>query len=674
MVSTTLTKSHSGHPPSKNVGRKSNPPPQKRPITRQSIMSASVPPSSTTPASGSTTHDRRTSHRQTGANKPVSPFHTYNGNDPDSNAQLVSKYREYVSDGFRPADFMSKEEEIRLEDIAKNHVPRTLREAVDTIEVLKIPKKTMLAALRTMNVKVTELRIVYCREILATKLVQRQLCMSTVLDCMDDFDIKNPSFANESHHRLRKLPETFARGPDKKKKAENCVFWLSGDMPLYDDNREVVPGMPPLEEVIARIERQKSKPEPGALEGAPQDAPQDAPQGGPEDAPRGATEGHPESAPLPEEAKQDVEHCLPPPDFGNLAAEETQDDNSEISDDVQPFGDGEYCRLLHVLADKRVAPHLNQLRDPELKEKPWTLHVAPIFNDKKFRPVPIKHVSGGVKRKDIIGMYPRFICERDGETLQQKFAEFKSLYRAAVRGYVQFGDDKAQTFADFCQSKRYIMYAFCLLEKLPQLEPLTLKPDETRTEVRKEAASSSKRTITLVDLDGEDDLADIPATPVAKRAKAAMLGDKERDELRKIIEGGIPDDLGNTYSDQPGFNPQMTKSEEIQWREREEKDKAVYDAIARTGGMGSEGLLWCLLRSASGSAKFMEIEDRLREKILTELKHAQDSHLVSLLSGLREARTLLADTRDPHEAALLARAKNHMLSNLRSNLRRRQER
>ncbi|CAN8076000.1 unnamed protein product [Agarophyton chilense] len=584
--------------------------------------------------------------RQTASAKPPRLFQAYERNENHSNAEAIKNYREYTSNGYKPSDLMSKEEEIRLEDIAKNHVPRTLREAIDAIEIVQMPKKIMLDALQTLNVKVGDLKIVYCREILASKLVQRQLCVSTVLDCIDDFDMMNPSLANERHHRLRRLPETVARGPEKKKKDEECIYWISGDIPLYDKNGNIIPGMPSLEEVLARLEQEKSQ-----LESTQND-------------------------PVPEKSTEKVEENPPPFELVNVAAEETHDDNSEVSDDTPPFEDGEYCRLLHVLADKRVAPVLSELRNSQLREKPWASYVAPVFNDKRFRPVPIRAVSGGVKRRDIVGLYPRFICERDGEYLQQKFAEFRSLYRAAVRGYVQWGDDQSHTFADFCQSKRYIMYAFCLLENFPQLEPLTLRPEETKAEARKRTRNASKRPVTMVDLEVEDDLAETQTTPVAKRAKAAMLGDKERDELKKIIEGGVPEDLGSTFpgpGGQLGLNPPMTKSEEIQLREREEKDKAMYDAIAQSGGVDSGGLLWCLLRSAPGSAKFTEIEDRLREKILTELRHAQDLHLVSLLTGLREAHNLSVDMRDPQEASLIASAKDHILRNLRSNLRCRQE-
>lgn len=577
--------------------------------------------------------------------KPQRLFLTYKGDTPQNNAILLRNYVDLIEKGIKHHELLAREDIPRLETIAKNHLPTSVREALDVLQIVVLNKRSVRNALKTLNVKtLSELRIAVGREVIATKMVQRQLCLATIIDCADDFDIKNPSLANEQHHRLRRLPASVVRGPYKRKGAPDRIHWISGDMPVYDERERVVPAMPPLEKVLAHISSQQQQEQDTANV----------------------------SAAEPQQAEQ------PPVDPIDRAADETHDENSEESEDSPEFEDGEYCRLLHALADKSLAPYLNQLLDAQLKEKPWVEHVAPLFNSRKFRPVPIKSVAHGVQLSDIKGLSPRLICERDGETLQQKFAEFRSLYRAAVRSYLEWGNDDTHSFADFSQSKRYITYAFCLLENYPQLEPLTLKAAETQKEVEPtakptSATASAKRGIASIDVDGDEEMGDLHPSPTAKRAKAAMLGDRERDELLKIIGGDIPEEIRNASGDQTGFTVPLTKSEEIRMKEREEKDKAMFDAIAKSGGLGSEGLMWSLLRLAPSSGKFREIEDKLIEKVATEAEEAQDRYIITLLNGLRDARSMMAEAQTSEEKAVFKRVSDTMYSTLRERIRRRSQ-
>lgn len=553
-------------------------------------------------------------------------------------------YVDLTEKGIKQHELLSREDIQRLENIAKNHLPTSMREAVDALQIIILNKRSVRHALKTLNVKTpSEVRVAVGREIIAAKMVQRQLCLATIIDCADEFDIKNPSLANEQHHRLRRLPETVARGPYKRKGAPDRIHWISGDVPMYDERELVVPGMPPLENVLAQMANKQQQ---------EQDA---------------------FNVPVAEPQQVEQTPSIPT----DRIADETHDENSEESEEAPEFEDGEYCRLLHALADKSLAPYLNQLLDPQLKEKPWVEHVAPLFNNRKFRPVPIKAVAHGVRLSDIRGLSPRYMCERDGETLQQKFAEFRSLYRAAVRSYLEWGNDDTSSFADFSQAKQYITYAFCLLENYPQLEPLTLKAAETQREEAESAAkptsaaASAKRSIASVDLEGDEEMGDLHPSPTAKRAKAAMLGDRERDELLKIIGGDIPEEIRNVSGDQAGFTVPLTKSEEIRMKEREEKDRAMFDAIAKSGGLGSEGLMWNLLRSAPSSGKFREIEDKLIEKIVTEAEEAQDRYIITLLNGLRDAQNMMAEAQTSEEKAVFQRVKDTMYSTLRERVRRR---
>lgn len=67
-----------------------------------------------------------------------------------------------------------------------------------------------------------------------------------------------------------------------------------------------------------------------------------------------------------------------------------------------------------------------------------------------------------------------------------------------------------------------------------------------------------------------------------------------RDELCKIVHVSVPRDLEferNPIGNGTVSQALITKSEKINFREREQKDKEIYDAFGRAGELGGDGLL-----------------------------------------------------------------------------------
>lgn len=325
------------------------------------------------------------------------------------------------------------------------------------------------------------------------------------------------------------------------------------------------------------------------------------------------------------------------PDLGPLQPSTNMADAETLTD----FEAEEYCRLLHVLADPSLSSHLQELRISQADHRPWVQYVAPLFNDPRFQPAPVKSLSGGVSKNDIKGLLPLFLQARDGEMLCNRFAEFKTLYRAAVRSYVSWGDDDQDTFSDYCQGMTYVMYAFCLLENYPELEPLTLQAPESETPAEEEDADEdpeepqedqrgTKRTVEATDLDE-----DAASMPVPKRVRAAMLQDNERTELKKIIEGGDPSEGGVEHG--------LTKSEVIQQMEREEKEKEKLENMVAGKVLNhlDDDYATSVLISRPRSAAKEEIEMYAREKAIAEARVAKQRYTTSVLQSIRETQQIL---------------------------------
>lgn len=557
-----------------------------------------------------------------------SPQQPSSRQDEEESFSLIRSFAQGLADGKRAEKLLSPDQLARLRDTAKNLVPRTLREAVDCMEVMGFGRYFYRPAVRILNVKnASDLRQVILREIIASKIVQRQCTLATLIDCVNEFDLENPPLATAEHARIRNLPITVVRGR-KYGLPQNKLYWQGGDLPLYDPSGQIVPGQPPL-------------PGESAVPVTPVDASHmtavpTTPMGAGELNDTESANNDEETEPVGVDEESEGSTMLEQPDF-------------------QPV---EYCRLLHVLAEKTLAKHLAQLVDPELKVRPWSEHVAPLFNDANFSPQPVNCFPGGVTLEDIRGLSPKLIQARDGETLQQRFAEFALLYRAAVRSYVQWGNEELDSFSDYCQGHRHIAYAFCLLEKYPDLDKLTLKVAGRQTNGSKgiglsanHAKGSKKRKGGTSGEETDDELANGSLTPVAKRARAAMLQDTERAELSRIIAGGIPGEVGGADTTSGGRG--LTKSEAIQEMEKAERDRAIYDTVA--SGKSTEGIL-DVLRMFGGTYRspvYEEIERLAREKAITETNEANVKYTASLIAAMREANNSLSEARNRDQRKII---------------------
>jgi len=173
------------------------------------------------------------------------------------------------------------------------------------------------------------------------------------------------------------------------------------------------------------------------------------------------------------------------------------------------FTGGEYCRLLHVLADSRMTTARAQLMEPRTRPEldgepidPWTDNIAPLFNDTTFQPRAVSVLAGGVTRADIISLDPSVRAyERDGGVLKRKFGSFKSVYGTCLSKYEASGQGDPEGFVYFTNGKSYLMYAYCFLQTHSILQPLAtraLQTDAQREEgvgsgVTPELSSSGKR-------------------------------------------------------------------------------------------------------------------------------------------------------------------------------------
>lgn len=535
--------------------------------------------------------------------------HTYpNGVDP------IRDFLQGMDNGKDQSDLATPEEYFRLVELAQTRTPLTMREAMDSMGIVSLNQSFYKGACKLLRVKNgSELRQTLMKELIASKLVQRQLSLETILQCLENFDIDNPQLVTDQHQRLRKLRETTVKGRKYHKQGKE-VIWVSGDIPCFDEEGEVIPGAPFSDD---------------------------------------------------ENRNEIVEVGV------ELLDAESEDSLDSTPSEFQP---DEYCRLFHTLAEQSMIKHLGELLDPALKDKPWVERVAPIFNQQSFNPSPVKTVSGGVRKSEIQGLVPKFWRRRDGETLQQKFAEFKSLYRSAVRSYLQWGNDETDTFSDFCQGKSYIMYAFCLLDHYPELEPLTLKAtvepichSESPDNSNEDGQLKRGRKVVFSD-EADDEASGIAPSPVAKRARAAMLQDTERAELQKIIEGGIPGEVGagNDLTGSTHTNG-LTKSEAIQQMEKEERERALLASMKRNRTAKIDVAGNNTDRVFPRSAAIMEAEQFAREKARTEASDAKVKYITSLLVAIKEARAMLGAAVTEDERNVYKEVLDELLSKLKRN-------
>lgn len=349
------------------------------------------------------------------------------GDDPLR--QYLSR-RELVSDRER---ILFPTDERRIQDLARDRVPKTIQQAEDSLSVVALDNNQMKACLKVLNVAgAHNARQVIKRKIIAVKLVQHKLAVGTLSECIADLDKERPSMVTDKHRLVRKLPRTGVRVVLSPSGALERLAWLRGDVPTYDDEGEVVPG--------------KSAHEAG----------------------------------------------------------ETEEDIIVQQADFEPM---EYCRLLHVLADQRMSEARAALIESRSTHDLWSKEIAPLFNDESFAPEAVRQVAGGVRNSDIAEMTPQIRqYVRDPVTLKRKFSELKSMYRAAVRNYMQAGQNEFNPFRNFSQDWPFVMYAFCLSKVYTEIQPLlsrTLASDmpstQGRTRESDEGVPARKRRISVSD-------------------------------------------------------------------------------------------------------------------------------------------------------------------------------
>lgn len=553
-----------------------------------------------------------------------------------------------MSSGQKLQHLLSPTELTRLRDVAERHHPRTVREAVDVIDLLGFTQAMYRRAIKLLNVlNAADLKNVLMREILASKMVQRTISLKVLFECMHGLDLDNPALATSDHSRVRNLPSTGVKGR-KFHLPANRLYWLDGDVPLYTDDGRIVPGAPPLDDKNQRVAVNLPDPQGHAI----------------------VTETtKPHVNAMAVEMNHVNENDNENENENQVNLQEPDADADRELYTIPDFEDSEYCRLLHALADRKMASHLSGLMDATKCDNIWRTKVALIFNDTRFQPSPVRSLSGGVSKTDIADLRPVFVRERDGETLQNKFAEFKSLYRAAVRSYVQFGNDDTDTFSDFCQGRKYVMYAFCLLENYPKLEPITLKSLSNEKGGTPSGQSSHVTQKRSAPEEAEFEH-DVPDSPVPKRVKAALLQGAERAELSKIIKGGEPGEVvadhgmaGITTAPVEG----LTKSEVVQQVERAEREKENMEHLMASRFIDgrSERQGPSLLISQPRSAALEEIESYARERAMIETRNARVNYTSSLLVAIREVNLAIKEaSRDNQEKRLFTDLRDNLLQSL----------
>jgi hypothetical protein len=226
------------------------------------------------------------------------------------------------------------------------------------------------------------------------------------------------------------------------------------------------------------------------------------------------------------------------------------------------FTANEFVRLIHVLSYPRMTNALAQIMKPRSRADldreagsidPWSLSIAPLFNDANFLPQNSVTLSAGVTRDDVKELNPSRFFARNGSVLSRKFGELKSLYTLCCTNFKASGQSDPDSFPLFSQGKPHVMYLHCMVQENGFLEPLCTRTipleaqreegcadyapspctdERDRYKSRKRSRSASVSTDINCNLRGLEALKEV-LEPVSKKL---MLEAEEAEVLRSKSE------------------------------------------------------------------------------------------------------------------------------------------
>lgn len=451
-------------------------------------------------------------------------------------------------------------------ELAWHRIPLNVQQAFDSFDMVRLPRSDITHCLFTLNLKShTILRVDIQRRILAIKLVQRQISLLAVVECKNEVDKSNPSLATEQHRLIRSLPPTSVwRNPSTRRETiPDDIPWTSGDIPIFDDNGNVIPGQPILpppgtlppnddrpRQKVSRAKpsrpstsRRKRESSIAGQSGSERGTGASATMGGNDNA-RDASSGEKNGAQQQPQLVFNQQHQL---QAKQEVTSTSGGDNTVTSNGKEDTFDGsEYCRLLHVLCDDRSIQALEAVVQPIPGYDPWVTSIAPLFNDTKFVPVPNRNYTGGVQPSDLAAINPQFVLRnRSGRLLASKFAELKQLYQTAVRNYAR-NDRLEASFSECNPSHPFLSYVFCLCETNKMLESVMLKnlPRPDGPPVKKRRMASNAATAQNSNM-GMDEIVTVRTGQTARHS-SAPVGDASGNHSNGSRKGAssTPNNIG----------------------------------------------------------------------------------------------------------------------------------
>lgn len=267
------------------------------------------------------------------------------------------------------------------------------------------------------------------------------------------------------------------------------------------------------------------------------------------------------------------------------------------------FTAGEYARLLHVLADTRMATARQRLMCPRSRQEldcirtdPWDEYISGLFNDESFRPESVDMLAGGITRSDIDTINPAVLpCPRTASTLKTKFGQLKSLYGTCAARFEASGQGDHDNFVSFAQGRSYIMYTFCFLRVHPILMPLTTRTIPTAAqreeglpsdadsdgELRTPRSSSKKRRLSgrEVTINGLDTLSSAFGGTVQDPEVARKTEEKELEKANADSEKAWADARDAKGRAMLTLLNTISTAKEHRSAAQDEDERAMYDAV-----------------------------------------------------------------------------------------------
>lgn len=344
-----------------------------------------------------------------------------------------------------------------LRQISWHRIPLTVQQASDSLDMAGFQRPDITSCLTVLNIKSHSiLRIDIQRRILAVKLVQRQLCLFSIVQCRKNVDKQKPHLATEQHRRIRSLPPTSVWRSPRVEGPLDEIPWSTGDVPVFDSLGNIIPGQPPL-----------APADPAAVQPSPR--------------PRVSTRGRSRALKRGlrrssrDDAKASLDNLsLEAVPTGTASRPRRLPSATRSPRNHSQIDDSEYCRLLHVLADNRAERARSLLLISPEADPEFFSEVSAIYNDRAYHPDRVPLVEDTVDSSDIASIRPENLKHsRSPRELADMFNEFRTKFASVIdsqfRAWLAGSSDKRAAVA----------YAFCQVHHCPDLKRImsTTKPN-----------------------------------------------------------------------------------------------------------------------------------------------------------------------------------------------------